>query len=60
MAVNFFAEDRQRVLWCPCVLASDQRPDSTFAVSPKEGSFSKPPTWRKRELQHKPVANLAH
>ena len=25
VAVNFFAEDRQRVLWCPCILLSDQR-----------------------------------
>ena len=59
VAVNFFAEDRQRVLWCPGKRTSDQRPHSTFAVSPKEGRVSKPPTWRKRELQHKPVANLA-
>ena len=59
VAVNFFAEDRQRVLWWPCILLSDQRPYSTFAVSPKERRVSKPPTWRKRELQHKPVANLA-
>ena len=59
VAMNFFAEDRQRVLWWPCIRASDQRPHSTFAVSPKEGRVSKPPTWRKRELQHKPVANRA-
>ena len=45
---DFFAEDRQRVLWCPCILASYQRPHSTFAVAPKEGRVSKPPTWRKR------------
>ena len=60
VAVNFFAEGRQRVLWLPCILPSDQRPYSTFAVSPKERRVSKPPTWRKRELQQKPVANLAH
>ena len=60
VAVNFCAEGRQRVLWCPGIRTSDQRPHSTFAVSPKEGRVSKLPTWRIRELQQKPVANFAH
>ena len=35
VAMNFFTEDRQRVLWWPCILPSDQRPYSTFGVFSK-------------------------
>ena len=60
VAVIFFCGRQTASLVVSVKLASDQRPHSTFAVSPKEGRVSKPPTWRKRELQQKLVANLAH